>query len=124
MKSTIQNRPVDALSSQGEQYIAPDVNIYETAGEYVVEVEMPGVGKEELEITVEGNEIAIAGFRRKEAVTGKVLFSERRAENYRRVFELDPVVETGKISARVDQGILTLTLPKTEEVKPRKIAVE
>ena len=124
MKSTVEKRPVDALSSQEEEYVAPDVNIYESADGYVVEVEMPGVGRQELAITVEGNEITITGRRRNEAATGEVLFSERRAENYRRVFELDPVLDTGNISARVEQGVLTLTLPKSEQVKPRKIAVE
>src|SRR5215831_13997375 len=124
MKSNVENRPVAALSSQEEEFIAPDVNIYESPDGYVVEAEIPGVGKEELEITVEGNEITVTGRRRSEPATGEVLFSERRAENYRRVFELDPMVDTGKISARVEQGVLTLTLPKSEQVKPRKIAVE
>jgi HSP20 family protein len=40
------------------------------------------------------------------------------------VFELDPAIDTSKVSARIEQGILTLTLPKSEEVKPRKISVE
>jgi HSP20 family protein len=44
-------------------------------------------------------------------------------ENFRRVFELDPSIDTNKISAKMDPGILTLTLPKAEHVKPRKITV-
>jgi HSP20 family protein len=40
------------------------------------------------------------------------------------VYELDPSIDTGKINARLDQGLLTVTLPKAETVKPRKIAVE
>lgn len=123
MKSTVENRPVDT-PSRAEEYAAPDVNIFETADGYVVEAEMPGVGKDGLEITVEGNEIAITGRRSDEATPGEALFCERRSENYRRVFELDPVVDTGKISAHLEQGMLTLTLPKFEQVKPRKITVE
>ena len=53
-----------------------------------------------------------------------MLFRERRVADYRRVFELDPAVDTAKVSAKMDQGVLTLTLPKSEGVKPRKIAVD
>jgi HSP20 family protein len=57
-------------------------------------------------------------------VPGEPLFRESRDVDFRRVFELNPAIDTGKISARMDQGILTLTLPKSERVKPRKISVE
>ena len=53
-----------------------------------------------------------------------MLFHECPGADYRRVFELDPAIDSGKISAKMDQGILTLVLPKSERVKPRKIAVE
>jgi HSP20 family protein len=46
-----------------------------------------------------------------------------RPENYQRTFELDPSIDAGKISAKIDQGLVTLTLPKAEHVKPRRIAV-
>ena len=49
--------------------------------------------------------------------------SESRPENFRRSFELDPSIDAGKISAKIEQGVVTLTLPKAEQVKPRKIAV-
>jgi HSP20 family protein len=42
---------------------------------------------------------------------------------YRRVFELDPAIDTSKIPAKMEQGVLTLTLPKSEQVKPRKITI-
>jgi HSP20 family protein len=82
---------------------------------------MPGVNKAGLEITLEGNEITLIGRRTAEPVNGELLFRERSAADYRRVFELDPAIDTGKISAKLEQGLLTLTLPKSEQVKPRKI---
>lgn len=106
------------------EYVTPEVNIFETKDGYVLEAEMPGVNKDGLEITLEGNEITIVGNRNVAALTGETLFSESRTANYRRVFELDPAIDTGKISARMDQGVLTLTLPKSEKVKPRKITVD
>jgi HSP20 family protein len=56
-------------------------------------------------------------------VDGTLIHRESRPESFRRAFELDPSIDTGKIVARIDQGITTLTLPKAEQVKPRKIAV-
>jgi len=99
------------------------VNIYETKDGYVLEAEMPGVNKSGLEITLEGHEITITGRRAAEVVSGEPLFRERHGADYRRVFELDPAIDTARISARMNQGILFLTLPKSEEVKPRKITV-
>ena len=107
-----------------QEFVAPEVNIFETKDGYVLEAEMPGVNKDGLEITLEGNEITIVGHRSDEPVTGEVLFRESRLVDYRRVFELDPAVDTSKVAARMEQGVLRLTLPKSERVKPRKIAVD
>ena len=117
-KQTTNNRPVR------EEYVAPNVNIFETKEGYVMQAEMPGVSKEGLEITLEGAEITITGRRSPETVPGETLFRERDTADYRRVFELDPAIDTGKISAKIEQGILTVTLPKSEKVKPRKITVD
>ncbi|MDB6028690.1 MAG: putative heat shock protein [Verrucomicrobiales bacterium] len=107
-----------------EQFVVPDVNIYETKDGYLLEAEMPGVNKEGLEITLEGTELTITGRRSDQPPQGAdILFSESRLLNYRRVFELDPTVDTAKINAKVEQGVLTLTLPKAEKVKPKKITI-
>ncbi len=125
MKATVQTEQRPKTEPRRElEYVLPEVNIFETKDGYVVEAEMPGVSKEGLEITLEGNEITIVGHRKSDGVTGTPLFRERHLADYRRVFELDPAVETSKIAAKMDQGVLTLTLPKSEEVKPRKIAVD
>jgi len=113
-----------ANNARREEYVVPEVNIFETKDGYVLEAEMPGVNKQGLEITLEGNEITIVGHRDNDSIPGELLFRERRLADYRRVFELDPAIETSKISAKTDQGVLTLTLPKSEKVKPRKIRVD
>jgi|SRR3954451_11298755 len=105
------------------RYVAPEVNIFELKDDYVLEAEMPGVSKDGLEITLEGNVLTIVGHRSDPALTGDALYRESRFADYRRVFELDPAIDGDKINARVEQGILTLTLPKAERVKPRKISV-
>ena len=124
MKATVQTEQRPARQTRPErEYVSPEVNIYETKDGYVLEAEMPGVSKEGLEITLEGSEITIVGHRQNEVVTGGPLFRERTLADYRRVFELDPAIDTAKIAAKMDQGVLVLTLPKSERVKPRKITV-
>jgi HSP20 family protein len=123
MKATVQ-REQRLDSGRGPQFVSPEVNIYEQKDGYVLEAEMPGVDKEGLEITLEGNEITIIGHRRAEEWTSPPLLRESSPADFRRVFELDPAIDTTKVSARMEQGVLTLSLPKSEKVKPRKIAVE
>ena len=127
MKTTIEKEPQVANGherTQRQEYVAPECNIFETKDGYVLEAEMPGVNKEGLEVTLENNELTLTGHRPQENFLGQPIFRERRLADYRRVFELDPAIDTAKISARVDQGVLTLTLPKSERVKPRKINVD
>ncbi len=125
MKATMQTEQRPAMATQqAREYAAPEVNIFENKEGYVLEAEMPGVNKEGLEITLEGNEITIVGHRKKELPPGNPLFREPALADYRRVFELDPSIDTAKISAKMEQGVLNLTLPKSEQVKPRKIKVD
>lgn len=108
---------------QTEQFVAPAATVLENADGYTLEVEMPGVSKESLEMWVENNELTILGRRTVPSVEGTLIHRESRAENFRRSFEIDPSIDAAKISAKIDQGVVTLTLPKAEQVKPRKIAV-
>jgi HSP20 family protein len=109
--------------SQTEQFITPPASVTEIADGYTLEIEMPGVKKDGLEISVENNELTIIGRRSLPAVEGTVIHRESRADNFRRVFELDPSIDADKISANIDQGLVILTLPKAAHVKPRKITV-
>lgn len=109
--------------AQTLEYVVPEVNIFETNEGYILEAEMPGVNKDGLEITLEGSEIMIVGHRAQDVVPGESLLRERQRADFRRVFELDPAIDTPRINAKMNQGVLTLSLPKSEQVKPRKIAV-
>lgn len=125
MKATVQTEQRPKVEPrQPQDYAVPEVNVFETKDGYTVEAEMPGVSKDGLEVTLEGTEITIIGHRNHETVTGTPLFRERGQADFRRVFELDPAIDTARIAAKMDQGVLTLTLPKSEQVKPRKISVD
>jgi len=118
---TRENR--DGDRAQAEQFVAPPASVIEAGDGYKLEIEMPGVNKEGLEVSVENNELRIVGRRSLPEINGTLVHRESRSENFRRVFELDPSIDTSKISAHIEQGILTLRLPKAEQVKPRKITV-
>jgi HSP20 family protein len=109
--------------AENRTYITPAVDVAETKDAYVLEAEMPGVDKQGLEVLLEGNELTILGHRNTVAPEGEVVYRESKLADFRRVFELDPAINAAKIDAKVDQGVLTLTLPKSEQVKPRKIVV-
>jgi HSP20 family protein len=124
-QETVRPQPMHEHEREREFFIPP-VNIIEGADQYIVEADLPGVTREGLEITVEDNELTIIGHRQEtiqEVPNAEVLYQEMRPGDFRRVFELDPTIDTSKINARMDQGVLTLTLPKAEKVKPRKIQV-
>src|SRR2546423_5518050 len=120
-----ENRSAPATNGERaqEQFICPAATVLENADGYTLEVEMPGVNKETLEMWIENNELTIVGRRSMPAVEGTLLHRESRLENFRRTFELDPSIDADKISAKIEQGVVSLTLPKAEQVKPRKITV-
>ena len=123
MMNTLTRENRDSDRAQTEQFIAPPASVIEAGDGYTLEIEMPGVTKDGLDISVENNELTIIGRRSLPRVEGTLIHRESRPENYRRTFELDPSIDADRISAKVEQGLVTLTLPKAEHVKPRKITV-
>jgi HSP20 family protein len=123
MNTLVRENQNGSARPQAEQFVAPVASLTENADGYQLQIEMPGVNKEGLEISVENNELTILGRRSLPAVDGAAIHRESRPHNYRRVFELDPSIDMAHISAKIDQGVVTVTLPKAEQVKPRKITV-
>jgi HSP20 family protein len=114
----------DAYNNE-EYVLVPPVDIYETENEFVIKAEMPGVKKDGVNITLDNNELEISG-----KINGilpeekNLKYSEFKLYNYHRKFNVGDTVDRNTLSAALDNGILTLTLPKKEEVKPRKIEVK
>ena len=121
--NTLTRETRESNHGQAEQFITPTASVTEIADGYMLEIEMPGVKKDGLEISVENNELTIIGRCSLPPMEGTLIHRESRPENFRRMFELDPSIDANKISAKIDQGLVTLTLPKAEHVKPRKITV-
>lgn len=98
--------------------ILPAVDIFEDEDGFTIEAEMPGVGSGDVRVTVENGNLALGGMR-------KIEQQGREAERveFLRSFALDPSVDTAKITARMEQGLLVLNLPKAQDKKPRRILV-
>jgi HSP20 family protein len=110
--------------SWGESQLVP-MDVYATDDEFVVEASLPGVTPEEVDITVEGNTLTIAGETRsaRKDEEGSTLISEIRRGSFRRTMSLPAGLEPDKARATFEDGVLTLRIPKAEQVKPRQIKI-
>src|ERR1700757_4155773 len=104
---------------------APAVDIFETEHELVVKVDLPDIKPEELDIRVENNILTIRGERKflKQVNENNYLRVERSYGAFSRSFSLANTVNTEAIKAEYKSGVLTLTIPKREEAKPKQIKV-
>jgi HSP20 family protein len=105
---------------------APAVDIYETEHELVVKADLPDVKPEELDIRVEENILTIRGERKfeKKVDENNYLRVERSYGSFSRSFSLANTVNTEAIKADYKDGVLTLSIPKREEAKPKQIKVQ
>ena len=119
----METRPLRQTDSSPRGYLSPRVDIIEAKDAYVLEAEMPGVTRDGLEILLENNELTLVGRRQAEKIEAELVYRESTPRDYRRVFVLDPTIDTTRITAKLEDGLLTLNLPKAEQVKPRRITV-
>lgn len=101
----------------------PLADIYETADIYSVKLEMPGITKENLSVIIDDDELKITGESSFEEKNENLKYAEFSAKNFSRTFRVGNDIDKNKIDAKLENGILTLTLHKSEEVKPRKITI-
>jgi HSP20 family protein len=101
------------------------VDMYQTADEVVVKATMPGVKTEDISITVSGDVLMIRGEMKSETEKNEASYHirERRYGSYSRSLPLPTSVSADKAKAEFEHGVLTLTIPKAEEVKPKTITV-
>jgi HSP20 family protein len=103
-------------------YIAPPVDIFETEDALTVVADLPGVGKDEVDIRIEDNTLTITG-KARYVPPANVLREEFSLQGYYRQFRLSDEVDQNKITAETKDGVLTITLPKAEKSKPKRIKV-
>ena len=103
----------------------PPVNVWEDENHFYLEAELPGMNIEDLEIHVqEGDQLSIKGTRKLSEIEGaKLRRRERSHGEFHRTFKLDSDVDVQNVSAEFKHGVLTVKLPKSELMKPRKIEI-
>lgn len=103
--------------------ISPSVDIYENKDEILLVADVPGVDTDDFNINFDKDQLFIEATGQPENSELNPLFREFSSVDYRRIFELAPGIDVAKITADLDNGVLSIHLPKSEAVKPRKIPV-
>jgi HSP20 family protein len=107
---------------------APPVDVRETGDVIEVEVELPGLGSDDVDVRVENGVLTISGEKKSEVEEGKEGSSyhliERRYGRFERSFTLPRTVDAEKVEASFSNGVLSIRLPKAETAKPRRITVK
>jgi HSP20 family molecular chaperone IbpA len=103
----------------------PNADIYETPSDLQVVLEMPGIEKNNVDIRVEDGVLQVQGRLDLSKYSGlQPLYTEYNVGHYARSFQLSSKIDQSKIAAEMKDGVLSLTLPKVEEAKPRTIQVK
>jgi HSP20 family protein len=106
------------------RYYVPYADIYESDEALSVVMEMPGVEKKDIDVALENGVLRVSGridFTKYEDM--EPVYTEYNIGHYTRSFTLSNKIDQDKISAQVDDGVLTLTLPKAQEAQPRRISI-
>lgn len=117
---------VPARRSLAEGLWAPLMDIEETKEELVVKAEIPGMAKDDIKIQITADVLSISGERKHEEESKDKTYHriERTYGKFQRIIRLPTEVQSGKTKASYENGVLTIRIPKSEELKPREIAIE
>ena len=105
---------------------SPAVDISEDKDNVYVDVEIPGMNKEDIKVSLENNVLSLKGEKKHEKEVREEDYHrwERRSGSFARAFELPVSIQSDKISASYENGVMRVALPKAEEVKPKEIPIE
>jgi HSP20 family protein len=128
MNAALDNLMGDMMtqSSRWGGLATPEIDMYQTNNEVVVKAAIPGIMPEDLQISVVGDVLNLRGELKEEKVESKTAFhiKERRYGVFSRSIQLPVPIQSDKANAEFENGILTLTLPKAEEIRPKTISVK
>lgn len=115
-----------AQSAMMERVWAPAVDMYETRNEVVISAELPGLNEKDIHLSITGDLLTIQGERQRneDAKDGSHYRRERWFGKFERTLGLPMSVETGQVKATYRDGVLTVKLPKADEIKPKEIKID
>ncbi len=124
-KSEIPKTGESRKAAEGERAIRPPVDIFEDESGITVQADMPGVSKDRLQIQIEGDNLSFTGNVDIQVSEGMdALYADIRSTAYRRSFSLSRELDAEHCEAQLNNGVLTLRIPRRKEHKPRKIEVQ
>jgi HSP20 family molecular chaperone IbpA len=122
--ATSQTGDVHAAKRETDAALRPPVDIWEDGESITLQLDMPGVSAERLSVRADRDNLVIEGDAQIEMPDGiEALYADIRSTRYRRSFNLSHDLETDKVDAALKNGVLTVRIPKREEVRARKIPV-
>lgn len=101
----------------------PRTNVHETEDAYVFTMEMPGLSRQNVEVNIEGDTLVVKGEKSEQSEEKGLLRREYRASRFERTFTVGDAIDRERVKAKMEDGILTVTLPKSPEKVGRKIDV-
>ncbi len=118
------DRLLNALPFEMARATFPALNVWEDADRVMVEAELPGFRNEEIDVSVVGDQLTIRGQRTSDVEEKQTFYRrERTTTEFERTVTLPYEIDSEKVDATIKDGVLTLTLPKTEAVRARRINV-
>jgi HSP20 family protein len=114
-----------AARTEGQRFWAPAVDVAESQDQFIVRAELPGLKPEDIDIELQNNVLTLKGERKLERKDEQenYHFVERSYGSFFRSFTLPRNVNAGGVQASFEHGVLTISIPKAEEAKPRKVAI-
>jgi HSP20 family protein len=119
-------RQASGAAPSGRAWL-PAIDMHETSDNLVLKVELPGVREKDVAVAITGDLLSIRGERRwseQEGADQKLLHIERAYGQFERLIQLPLAVQADKVKATYRDGVLEITLPKAEELKPREIKID
>jgi HSP20 family protein len=115
-----------AQSGVAERVWAPVADMYETKDDLVIKLDLPGMNEKDIQVSITGDLLSIKGerFERQEVKQESYYRAERWTGRFERIFQVPVPVQADKVHATYREGVLTVTLPKVEAVKPKDIKID
>jgi len=123
--ATRKGADLETSRQQADAALRPPVDIYEDSAGIILQLDMPGVSKDRLSIQADPDSLIVEGSAQIEMPADmEALYADVRSTHYRRSFAMSRDLDTDKINATLKDGVVTVKIPKREELRPRKIEID